>query len=41
MNIGQAEVTALNFIGQLLVVQAKQMQYRGVQIVNMNWVLKR
>ena len=41
MNIGQPEVTALNFIGQLLVVQAKQMQYRGVQIVNMNWVLKR
>ena len=41
MNIGQAEVTALNFIGQLLVVQAKQMQDRGVQIVNVNRVLNR
>ena len=39
MDIGQAEVTALDFIGQLLVVQAKQMQDGGVQVVNVNRVL--
>ena len=41
MDIGQAEVTALDFIGQLLVVQAKQMQDGGVQVVNVNRVLDR
>ena len=41
MNISQTEVTALNLIGQLLVVQAKQMQDGGVQIVNVNRVLNR
>ena len=34
-------MTALNFIGQLLVVQAKQMQDGGVQVVNVNRVLDR
>ena len=37
-HVGQAVVTTLKSIGQLCVVQTEEVQNRGVQIVNMNFV---
>ena len=39
MDVGQSIVTPLEMIGQLLVIQAQQMQNGSLQIVNMHRVL--
>ena len=39
MDVGQAEISALETIGQLGVVEAEQVQDRGVQVVHVNEVL--
>ena len=40
MHIGETEVTPLEAIGQLLVVDPQQMQHRGVEIVHVDRVLR-
>ena len=39
MHVGQAEVAALEAEGELRVVEAEQVQDRGVQVVNVDAVL--
>src|SRR6185436_16298304 len=38
MHVGEAEIAAIVTIGQLLVIEAEQMQHRGVKIVHVNFV---
>ena len=38
-DVGQAEVAALELVGQPLVVDAEQVQHRGVQVVDVDDVL--
>ena len=40
MHVGQAEVAALEFVGQLQVVDAEQVQNRGLQIVYVDRVAR-
>ena len=37
-HVGQAEVAALEAVGELRVVDAQQVQHRGVQVVNVDGV---
>ena len=39
MNISQAEVASLEFIGQTLVVDPKQMKESGVEIMHMDSII--
>ena len=39
MHVGQAEIAALEAVGQLLVVDAQAMQQRGVEVVNVHRLL--
>ena len=39
MHVGQPEVAALEAVGQPLVVEAEQVQDRGVQVVDVDLVL--
>ena len=39
VHVGQAEVAALEAVGQPLVVDAEQVQHRGVQVVDVDDVL--
>lgn len=39
MHIGQAEITALESIGELPVIHSEQVQERGVEIVDVDFVL--
>ena len=39
MDVGEAEVAALEAVGQLGVVEAEQVQERGVQVVDMDLVV--
>ena len=41
MNIGQAEIAAGVAVGESLVVEAEQVQDRGVQVVDVDLVLDR
>src|SRR4051794_24700708 len=38
VNVGEAEVTALKAVGELLVVEAQQMEDGGLQIVDVDFV---
>ena len=40
MHIGQTKIAPRITVGQPLVVQAKQMQHRGMEIVNVHGVLR-
>src|SRR5688572_27113440 len=37
-DIGEAEIAALETIGQPRVVQTKKVQHRGVEVVDVDWV---
>ena len=41
MHVGQAEIAALEAVGQLGVVEAEQVQDRGVQVVGVDFVGRR
>lgn len=38
MYVGEAEISALESVGQFFVIEAEQVQYGGVEIVDMNGV---
>lgn len=38
MNVGQADITTAKFECQLFVVDAQLMQYRGMDVVDLQWV---
>ena len=40
MNICEAEVTALIFVGEALVIDSKEMQNCRMKVVNVDWVLR-
>ena len=40
MNICEAEVTALIFVGEALVINSKEMQNCRMKVVNVDWVLR-
>ena len=39
VNVGQTEVAPLISVGKLTMINAKQMQDRGIQIMNMHGIL--
>ena len=39
VDVGQAEVSAGVAVGELFVVEAEQVEHRGVEVVDRNWVL--
>ena len=39
-NVGQSEISSLVAIGHLLVIDAQLMQNRGVQIMDVDWILR-
>ena len=41
MHVGQAEIAVLEAIGQLGVVEAEQVQDRGVEVVDVDFVGRR
>ena len=38
MHVGQTEIAALEFVGQAFVVDAEQVQYRGLEVVDVDGV---
>ena len=41
MNIGQADIATAKFKCQLFVIDAQLMQYRGMDVVDLQWVFSR
>ena len=40
MNVGEPKIAALETVGQSLVIETKQMENGGLQIVNMHWIFR-